>query len=279
MHLTPSYQEEKTLIYLVKVARKLKEGPKTSSELKSELKISAKSLYRVLSCLEAIGVVSEGVDGKYRFEGWQVFLDEEQYGVKLDHSRKLLRPYIRKDLTEPIPDAISDEALHDRNIVQHLESGYPEIYIYHVKWLKREEALIRLWELMGKQAANAGFEMIFSKAKAGNLIDVVRAYIERKDFERMKIVCKEGQVWDDYTGMALANEGKYIKEIEELLRSLISSEEVQKAVTDLKNAEEDYDDCYYDFKWKLVQLALKVEHGEPLKGYCDLCPRIVIERK
>jgi hypothetical protein len=284
-HLSPSYQEEKTLIYLVKVARKLKEGPKTPSELKSDLKIPAKSLYRVLSCLEAIGVVRKGVDGKYRFEDWQVFLDEEQYGVKLNHSRELIKPLLERS---EIDVRLCD--LSNKHLIQHLRSGYPEIYSKYELWRKceesRKEARRRFEDLIREYVGKAGFEIVdYVKLEVGKkqishlIFDVVEAYVEHGDFEKMRVVWKEGKVWDEYRGAVLAREEKYTNEVKELISSLVVSANVQSTRRDIEKAENDYFKAESDYKEELMWLALKVKHGEPLKGHCDLCPRIVIERK
>jgi hypothetical protein len=138
---------------------------------------SVRSFYRALNCLKGLDLIREREDGKYELiegiERWQIFLDENGYKIKLEHSRVLLRPFIEPlafYTFESIQKKYSDEYL-----LQHLESGYPDIYAQYEEWQKGNE----------------------------------KAYFE------------------------------YEKKIEELL--------------------------------------MKVKHGEPLKGYCELCPRVEIK--
>jgi hypothetical protein len=131
-------------------------------------------------------------------------------------------------------------------------------------------------------AAEKGFEIEYSELKAGkrqvsNIIDVVEKYLRYGGLENMKIVWKDGQVHDDYRGVPLAKEEGLVKEVEKLLRDLIGSEKVKKTFKEMKEATEQTDEAYFEYRKDVEWLALKVKHGEPLKGYCDLCPRIVIK--
>uniref|UniRef100_A0A7C4WE35 Uncharacterized protein n=1 Tax=Geoglobus ahangari TaxID=113653 RepID=A0A7C4WE35_9EURY len=168
--------ELKSCVCAANIFRKLKEnGPLTSHELKRGLKkFSEKSFYRALNCLKGLGLIREREDGKYELiERWQIFLDEEGYKIKLEHSKELLRRFIEQsDLLPP-----SESDFRNEYLLQHLKSGYPEIYSKYEEWQKNEE----------------------------------KTY-------------------------------------------------------------------YYIYKEEIEKLALKVKHGEPLKGYCELCPRVEIKK-
>jgi hypothetical protein len=267
----------------VEVARKIREGRLRPSELECALRIPHKSLYRAIDCLKAIGVIRKGDDGMYEWvESWQVFLEGEGYRLKLNHSKELLK---RSEFTD-----ITDWDLSDEHLVQHLQSGYPEIYREYEVWQESEkgckEARERYEGAIRKYAAEHGFEIVdYVKLEAGkkqvshHIYEDAEDYLRYKHLEEMRIVWRDGEIWDDYRGLALAKEKDLAKEVEELLRGLVRSENIQKAFIEMERATKLRDKAHFNYRKDVEWLALKVKHGEPLKGWCDLCPRVVIKQK
>jgi hypothetical protein len=277
----------KTLEWLVKVFDELKKGPKTPDELVSKLGISRSgALDRVLDCLVAMGLAYKGKDGRYRLEHWQVFLDGEGYKLKLEHSRKLMEKFIeRSDVIRPMQWDMTNP-----HVLQHLQSGYPEAYGKYEEWVKSEEAHREAEEAfedaVSDFAARKGFKVVdYEKLEAEGrqvshyVFGAVKAYLEFKDWEKMRIVVKEEKVWDDYRGVALARGGQLVKDVEELLKGLLGSEEVRKAFARLEEAERRKSEALHNYEEELMRLALKVEHGEPLRGFCELCQRVVVKER
>jgi hypothetical protein len=283
-------QKLKTLVYLEMIVSEIKKEAKSPSELERAIKVSHKQLYRIIDCLENIGVVGKGDDGKYGWvEDWQVFLDEKGYRQKLSHSRELLRPLIG-GLEQPSRISISEEqVLTNKFLIQHLQSrnGYPVIHTEYEDWQRIEEACKKareaFKEAVREDAAKNGFEIVeYGKLEAGkkqvsNIYEDVEGYLRYGGLENMKIVWKDGQVQDDYRGLALAKEEEPVGEVEKLLCDLIGSENVKKAFEEMEKAAKQRDEAYFKYRKDVEWLALKAKHGEPLKGYCDLCPRIVIK--
>jgi hypothetical protein len=287
-----SYREVKALCYLVEVAKKLREKPMRPSELESELKISHKNLKdphktldRVTSCLEAIGVVRKRGDGRLGWvEDWQIFLDGEGYMVKLNHSRELLKPFIERSRSELT--VIGERDLRSKYLIQHLQSGYPEVYREYEEWLKSEknyEERRKMFEdaVMG-YAARHGFEIVeYGRLEAGKrqvshlIYDALESHLRYKT--EVKVAWKDGEVWDE-VGVALARDEGLVREVEELLRGMIRSENIARAFREMKEAGELRDKARFSYEKDLEWLGLRVRHGEPLKGYCDLCPRVVVEK-
>jgi hypothetical protein len=278
-------QDLKTLSNLVKVAKKLKEAPSSPSELEKELNIPHKSLYRIINCLEAIGVIRKRDDGKYEWiEDWQIFLDGEGYRIKLKHSEELLKPFVEgSELFPP-----KEQDLNNEFIIQHLRSGYPDIYKEYEEWRKSEErcekAKERFEGTIREHVAKHGFEIVeFGKLEAGKrqlshlIYDVAETYFRIGDWQNMKIAWKDGLVWDEHRGEALAREEGLIKEIEKLLRGLMHSESVKEAFKKMEEAMKLRDKAHFNYRKDMEWIALKTKHGEPLRGYCNLCPRIVVK--
>ena len=280
-----SYREVGTLRYLVEVAKRLREKPMRPSELESELKVSHKTLYRVVSCLEAIGVVRKMDDGRLGwFEDWQVFLDGEGYMVKLNHSRELLKPLIEMPRSEFT--LIRGWDLRAKYLIQHLQSGYPEVYREYEEWLKCEknydEKRKMFKDAVMRYVAKHGFEIVeYGRLEAGKrqvshlIYDALEYHLRYKT--EVKVTWKDGGVWDEI-GVALAGDEGLVKDVEELLRGMICSESIVRAFREMKEAEELMDEARFNYEKDLELLGLKVEHGEPLKGYCDLCPRVVVKK-
>jgi DNA-binding MarR family transcriptional regulator len=215
---------------------------------------------------------------------WQVFLDEEGYRIKLDHSEKLLKKFIE----ESESTQITSSDLSNKYLIQHLSPRYyPETYRKYGKLVKSWRSLRRAREEFRKTVRNyateKGFEIVNyeeieeGKRQVSNIYGVVEAYLRCEDWERMRIVLKNGEVYDEYKKIGLARGEWLSKEVEELLRGLIHSEKVRKAFIKMRRAEERVDKATSNYIEDLKWLGLKVKHGEPLKSYCDLCPRVVIK--
>jgi hypothetical protein len=278
-----SYMDQVNLRRLVDAAKFLRKNPLSRSELGSKLGIKStnKSLDRIISCLEAMGVIRKE-DDKYEWsEDWQVFLDGEGYMYKLKHSEDLLKPLIEGSSS-------IGEWICNKYLVQHLKSKYPEIYSKYKDWKRKEKSCKssreKFRDEVRKQAAKYGFEIVpYEELEAGRkevshfIYEDVESYIRRKDLENMRIVWKEGWVWDDYRRLALAREEGLIGEVKELIYGLVRSENVENALREVDIAVKQWSEAYSNYKKDIEWLALKVKHGEPLKGYCDLCPRVVIK--
>jgi len=70
-------------------------------------------------------------------------------------------------------------------------------------------------------------------------------------------------------------------EVNEKMASLIleisKSKPIQELYDSISKLEEDYDKIRYSLIRALSELIIRTISGEPLKGFCDLCPRIKIE--
>jgi hypothetical protein len=278
--------ELKTLQYLVRVVKELRKKPSRPSEL--EKAIPHKQLYRVLIALKKAGLIAKGDNGKYMWvEDWQKFLDGKGYEIKLNHSKELLKPFIKR---ENYSSSSIEAYMRDKHIIQHLESGYPEVYVKYKKWLKSEEnhreSRERFNEAVMEQARKKGFEIVeYGRLEAGKkqvshlILGIVEDYLRRKDLEKMRVMWEDGQVWDKYRGVALAKEEKLTEEIEKLLGDMLQSDDLKKAFMEMEEAEKLKDEARFNYRKELELLGLNAKHGEPFKGWCDLCPRILIGKR
>jgi hypothetical protein len=179
----------------------------------------------------------------------------------------------------------------DPHILQHLQSGYHEVYGEYEEWVKSEGALREAGEAfrgaVRDYAARKGFEVVEPvKPEAGKrqvfsqVSQVVEAYLQYKDSREVRVALdQEGVVRDEYTGAPLARGGQLVKEVEGLLKDLLNSEEIKKAFAKLEEARRRNLEAFNNYREGLLRLALKVEHGEPLRGSCELCPRVVVKER
>lgn len=135
------YREVKTLENLVKIYHKIKERSLTPAELEKELSISHKTLYRCLSCLEGMGLIHKrDEDGRYEVvREWQEFKNESEYRVKLEHSRMLLGRIIDYVKGEESLLAPSMSDYVNEYLLQHIKSGYPDIYEQYCDWMEKND--------------------------------------------------------------------------------------------------------------------------------------------
>ncbi|MEM1582851.1 MAG: hypothetical protein QXK89_10170 [Candidatus Bathyarchaeia archaeon] len=286
------YREVKTLENLVKIYYKIKERLLTPAELKEELSISHKTLYRCLSCLEGMGLIHKrDEDGRYEvIREWQEFKNESEYRVKLEHSRLLLGRIIDYVKGEELRATSLMGDYVNEYLIQHIKSGYPDIYEQYCDWMKKEDLLKKKRKYFKKKvkkiADERGIKLVDNLARAGDkslycyhLLRVIEGYLQSNELDKMKIIWKDDYVWDEYRGLALTKDKSLIKDVEELIRSALSSADLAKAFGQMKGAEKHRDEAYFNYRKSVEWLALKVMHGEPLKGICDACPKITIGRE
>jgi predicted transcriptional regulator len=276
---------------LKEVVKKLKEGPRTPHDLGEGLRIPRSTLYRILGCLQDVGLVRRGEDGRYEWaEDWQTFLDGEGgYQLKLKHSMELMKPLIEGlEGSERLP-SVKPAFLSNERLLQHLRSGYFKVYTKYEEWRRSEETLAKSEErfkgMIREHVASHGFEIApHERLEPGrrqvsdHVYRAVEGYLRAGGSEEPRVVYEDGEVWDSYTGLSLAKGEGLVEEVEGLLKDLLSSEEIKGAFKEKEEAIWRRDEAFFNYSKEVEFLALKVKHGEPLKGFCELCPRVVIKK-
>jgi len=145
-------RHEKVGRRIVRVYEKLKEGPASVKELADKLEKDGafvgiitidKEIRFALSVLKGIGVVEEGKDGKYRVIGRKIILKGEALrNALILHSKDILRGISPSALPDP-SEIISKEEY--KYLLEHLETGYPEVYS-NIKEMKKIEEEIQAYQ-------------------------------------------------------------------------------------------------------------------------------------
>jgi hypothetical protein len=280
------YEEIKTLKQLFIVFKKLKKSPLSPKELEKEvnkeIEISRKQLFRILSLLKEMRLIKQDGDKYHYFEPWQVFKNRDEYEIKLKHSKILLEPLIISNFRSA--------DIYDKNLLQHLKTGYLEIYRKYEEWKSYKGKYIKSKKKFNKkierEAYRNGFEIIkyekmINKGKqlSDSLYELIEGYILHKDYKEENIVYRNGCVCDEYMGVVLAKNQEFIKDIRIMISTLLSSNEIKQAFKEMKKLKKQKDEADINYLKDITRLALEVKHGEPLKGYCPLCPKVTIGRQ
>jgi len=244
---------------LKKILLAIGEGPKSFSELEKVMEdVDRRTLYYNLDDLKALDLIFlDDKTGKYcsaKSKVVKIFNSKRDYELALEHSRKLALPkdskhldtlWIQFKLDElGNPEMFGPENLDARMLVQHIETGYPNIsaILGRLKSLYPEIASIS-----DRLRKNPEFNPLaeFGLFPSGILYppeeyldtDTAKSFAERKA-EREKILTTQ--------------EKATIDEAENLGKLLIG---------------------------EIVFIGNSVKHGIPLKGYCDHCPHLRVSIK
>jgi len=290
----------RVLVDAVKVLKKEKSRKLTRGELAKKLQLGSKSkmLDRVLSCLAAAGFARWEAGEVELVEGWQVFLDRKGYDIKLEHSRTLVR-----ECSSPVTVITSDgptelkvmfhfySALENKAFMQHIESGYPNVYreVEAFKRLRKseEERYHEFREEVKKMIRENGFEPVESPRElevCGRqvhydlIVDIVEKMFRGKiEQPEIKVGISEGPGGGvEVLGNIVSQNKDLADELSGLVGKLIGSKELKEAYGKYLEASKHREEKEAEVKAKLEDVAMKVRHGEPLKGWCDLCPEVEI---
>jgi len=143
--------------YLAVVLEELKRGlePRKLDDRNNKNGIPHDTLYRIIRLLKDSGIIYKGDDGKYYYT-WRRGIREfskENYEIALNHSKQFLLDSVVKGSEIRLSELMKDpprERIHEKikveklienkYFIQHLETGYPEIYELYKKWKSLEES-------------------------------------------------------------------------------------------------------------------------------------------
>jgi len=279
--------------YLPVVLEKLKDGlepkelDKRFRDNRDKSGIPHDTLYEIIKILENSGVIYREEDGKYYFiwrKEIQEFKTKGEYEAKLRHSEQFLKKTLEKDKIKYWERLISDE-----NFIQHLKTGYPEIYELYMEFrqfekaIKNEENICK--KLIEEELRKFNFEVVKNideaKGKRINytIYNLLKVYFDRLlklGYSISISADPSGIVKDVTSGYGLSCDESMAREIEKIVNELLKSEKLRDAYNKLRELELRKINVYYNLKSKIEFLMEKIKHGEPLRGYCGLCPHVKI---
>lgn len=251
------------------------------------------TLYTLLRMLKEAGAIYKDEDGKYYYscrKGIREF-SERNYKIALNHSKQILLE------AEDAPseslrgklEYISYERLIDNEyFLQHLSTGYPEIYKLYQEWKKSKEDLEAKWKEfeneVKRKVEGKGFKIRNSEsetAKGREVYDTI-SYLIRLlysyNIKDIKLELDGEAVYcEPFKAVIISSDPSVISELRDLIVSLVNSKKLRKIYDECRELSIKEREAYSKLEEKLKFLVEKVKHGEPLRGYCDLCPRVLVK--
>jgi len=245
---------------LKKILLAIGEGPKSFSELEKVMEdVDRRTLYYNLDDLKALDLIFlDEQTGKYcstKLKTVKSFNTKKDYELALKHSRKLILPNYSKGVDLPwiyyILERVTDPAFStgvegrdSKMLIQHIKTGYPEISTL----LEKQESLnLEANRIIGKirEKHMPGFLKFTTEGfhPGGFLFPLDDEYWSPETAEHFAEAKAER---DKIIGPWTTKEEKAsIQEYEKVIKLMIG---------------------------EVISLIGSVEHGAPLRGYCDYCP-------
>ena len=230
----------------------LKEKPETWSDLKKVTSLPDKTLDRYLDYMEYWGLAQKSDAGWQWFENVRTYETEHDYELAINHSKKLLdtiaglpvsidHPELFRN-RRTLPMKTRDALVLSDMAREHLKTGYPQIYAETV-------ALEKLTDQRREMAES------------------LKVYDPKIDKEKLP------EYIINFNIKKYAIPKKHWKEVEKLVNTV-----GPERVAFIKETEKNYTENLIKNTNELRTLIFTVEHGEPLHGLCQLCPKIKIKQ-
>ncbi len=232
----------------------LKEEDAAWSDLKKISGLPDKTLDRYLDYLEYWELARKNEQRSWQwFERFRVYETEHDYKLAIEHSKKLLKTLegffglsvIKSDWFQrrkQLPVKTQEELDLCDMVRAHLETGYPQLHSEIVD-IEKQMSLRR---------------------EISKELEVYKPKIEEKHL--LEYIA-------NYSLLKYAIPKKHWKEIERLVNCI--TPEKQNLI---ERTNTNYQESIVNFSNDLRHLVYTVEHGEPLKGVCKLCPNAKTKR-
>jgi hypothetical protein len=228
-------------------------GPMSSGDIqdlfKGRFEFTQKTRQNYLAELVALHLLVL-TNGRYSLvEHCQSYKSKPEYDLAIQHSKKLLDAlngvlplsYLHPEWFEnrlTLSPKMQDQLLLVDMCKQHLLTGYTNSQIAQFENLINQKS----------QLAERLIEFV-PKIEKDHLLEYVASF-ETREYAVPK---------------------KYRGEVERLV-ALLGSERFKA----LKEVEDNYVECFVHVSKELKELMIRMEHGRPLLGVCDFCPKVRI---
>jgi len=251
------------------------------------------TLYTILKILKEAGLIYRDEDGKYYYsyrKGIRAF-SEKNYKIALNHSKQILleaEDAPSESLRGKLEHISYRRLIDNEYFLQHLKTGYPEIYELYQKWKKSKEDLEAKWkefeDEVKREVEEKGFKIRNSEsetAKGREVYDTISYLIRRlysNNIKDIKLGLDRKAVYcEPFKAVIISSDPSVISELRDLIVSLVNSKKLRKIYDECRELSIKKSEAYSKLEEKLKFLVEKVKHGEPLRGYCDLCPMVLVK--
>jgi len=260
------------------------EGSLGSAELMDKVNAPKRTFYRAVSVLRDSGVVVMD-SGKYF---WYEFLDTRAYkneleaNLALKHSSNIasgLKHMIEGYRSYFVEGELLPKANYVESALMHLKTGYGETYKLFEK-AEETKKLVNKEELEFKERIKAkllvsSLQTQYPENMAKIILDDIKEVLRgRKPSFLNDLQIKDGTVKSGgYTSLTAV--GMF-----ESLKHFMTEEEASKENRENCARIVERENRYYKLNQKFERetrgLVMQVENGTPLKGSCQMCPKVKI---
>lgn len=231
------------------------------------------------------------------------YANVDEFQAKLNHSEKLI-VMLKEKSYEGVESLRLSEGGHIMSLIrhsksfdkflQHLQTGYPDVFNLYQKWDKLEVKKSDINEVFTKEIKKIVLEKGFEiksysdlkkdKRQVSSIIFAsIRRYCERADEpmlkEGAKLSLRDDMVFDPIMNEFIAKNVHIKEEIESLIGTFMQAKTIRDCYTELSRIEKQESDSYSDINKEIGDIIDSVELGWPLKGVCNACSGYTISRK
>lgn len=233
-----------------KLIDEIRKKPLSWTDLQASTNLPESTLNRYLGYLEYWDLAKKNEDGYWDwYERVRTYKTEHDYDVALEHSKKLLSALegvfgvfmINPDwIQKPAKRSskMRDELFLSEMVREHLRTGYPLLFSEVVNFDK-------LAELENSIAVELSID--------GSKIEKSKVVAYVANFRRLKSYAIPKKVREEVENIVVSTSPKRLGFIEK--------------------THQNFDESLIKVSNGLRRLVFRVDHGEPLLGICDLCPK------
>ena len=210
------------------------------------------------------------------------------YEEALEHSKRFFRSKKLRSSKKNFERIIERE--YREEFIQHLKTGYPEIYKLYEEWERKRKEMINKWnkfkEELSKEIESKGFKIVPSNSSSiedrvvfKRIHKMFRKLFDKKIVknikidEQIKLEVKNEQIYCSlYLAGPISPNPSIKDELERLIKDLLNSDKLINLYKEYNKLRERREEIEKELYEKIKRLAKDIKLGKPIKGYCDSCP-------
>jgi hypothetical protein len=237
-------QEIKKIIDAIRVK------PSSWTDLKDLTNLSDSSLNRYLRYLETWKLIKKDIAGNWCwYENFRTYETEHYYKIALEHSKKLMKTL---------------GGFFGVSMI------YPEAFKKQVKQSAKTRDGLFL-SAMIREHLRTGSPSLFAKILEFNNIVALRNKIA-DELTPQKVKIEKYKIVEYVVNFQRLRTYPIPRKYRGVIEKIIASIE-PKRMNFIKQVHDNFNESFIQISNELNLLSFKVEHGEPLEGVCDLCPK------
>lgn len=223
--------------------------------------------------------------GRLHWYEYTLYSSRGGYERYLDHSKKLI-----EENRGSSPAVLTPGFIHEP-LLEHLRTGYPQTHklIQEVEKLQKEKekAMKHLNDLIKEKIRGADLTprgVGSEKEGTVSYTQIKKMLLAREEnhlesgFEDI-VVDKEGNILHRYLrGRFISPKGGslLLERIKKVMREVAENGKIKRKVREYNKKRDEWNRKQSDLDKHYSYLEKKVEHGEPFKGSCSLCPKVKV---